>query len=142
MIEIRVVGPPAAQGNHRASKSGHVYETTKNHKPWRAAVSWAAVEARTKMGLASPALRGPVTVEMVFTLPKPKSAPKRRITWPDRKPDLSKLVRSTEDALSDAGIWEDDARVISCWARKVFPGEDADALDVPGAVIRIERPIA
>jgi len=141
MIEIRVISPPVAQGNHRASKSGYIYETTKGHKPWRVAVTCAALEARTKLGLPAPAIGGPVTVEMIFTVPKPKGAPKKRITWPDKKPDLSKLVRSTEDALSDAGIWEDDARVISCWARKVFPDEDTDSLDVPGVVIRIERPI-
>ncbi len=56
----------------------------------------------------------------------------------DRRPDLSKLVRSTEDALSDAGAWEDDARVVECLARKVYAG-DPDALHIPGAVIRIRR---
>jgi hypothetical protein len=47
---------------------------------------------------------------------------------------------STEDALTDAGVWEDDSRVVE-YKRlaKVFPGEDVDALDVPGAVIRISR---
>jgi Holliday junction resolvase RusA-like endonuclease len=78
-------------------------------------------------------------VSMVFTLPKPTSAPKTRKTWPDRMPDLSKLIRSTEDSITDAGLWEDDARIVE-FARmaKVFPGEDADALSTPGVRIRIE----
>jgi crossover junction endodeoxyribonuclease RusA len=76
---------------------------------------------------------------MIFTLPKPKSAPKRRRTWPDKKPDLSKLVRSTEDSLTEVAAWEDDARVVRCLALKVFPGEHPDALGVPGAVIRIRE---
>jgi crossover junction endodeoxyribonuclease RusA len=85
---------------------------------------------------------GPVSVEMIFTLPKPKSAPKLRKTMPDRKPDLSKLVRSTEDALTDAGAWEDDARVVECRSAKRYPGEGPDALDVPGCVIRITEATA
>ena len=48
-------------------------------------------------------------------------------------------MRSTEDALSDAGFWADDARVVE-YGRlaKVFPGEDPDALQSPGVVIRGE----
>lgn len=73
-------------------------------------------------------------------LAKPQSAPKRRRTYPMRTPDLSKLARSTEDALSDAGIWADDARVVE-YSRlaKVYPGEDPDALSSPGAVIEIRE---
>ena len=75
---------------------------------------------------------------MVFTLPKPSSAPKRRRTWPMRKPDLSKLARSTEDALVDAGLLADDARIVEYQRlAKVYPGEDVEALDAPGVLIVI-----
>lgn len=142
-MQITVYGMPAPQGSKRHVGRGIMIESSAKVKPWREAVKWAAITAREDAGLykGSPlgsTMSGPVRVEMVFTLPKPKSAPKKRRTWPDRKPDLSKLIRSTEDALTDAGAWEDDARVVSCVARKVFPGEGPDALDVPGAVIRIE----
>ena len=135
MIEIRVYGSPAPQGSKSfkgKSKTGHaiLVESSRAVKPWREAVKWAAVEVGRRT-------TGTVTVEMTFTLPKPKSAPKGRVTHPDRKPDLSKLVRSTEDALTDAGVWEDDARVIRCMAAKVYPGEGVDSLHIPGAVIRI-----
>ena len=75
---------------------------------------------------------------MVFTLPKPKSAPKRRQTFPATKPDLSKLARSTEDAISDSGLWPDDARVVEYISlAKRYPGEGVDALDRPGCVVKI-----
>jgi Holliday junction resolvase RusA-like endonuclease len=107
-------------------------ESSKKVKPWREAVVWAARE----VGRAK--FIGPVVAEMIFTVRKPKSAPKNRRTWPATKPDLSKLVRATEDALTDAGVWEDDGRVVEYTRQaKVYPGEDRDALDVPGAVIRI-----
>jgi Holliday junction resolvase RusA-like endonuclease len=135
MSTITVIGTPAPQGSKRfvGMKNGHgvMVESSKAVKPWRQSVVYAARESGLKIS-------GPVAVEMVFTLPKPKSAPKSRRTYPDKKPDLSKLARSTEDALSDAGVWEDDSRVVE-YKRlaKVFPGEDPDSLDVPGAVIRI-----
>ena len=139
MLQITVYGLPAAQGSKRflgiKGGKGILVESSKAVKPWRQAVVYAAREALN--GWAG--LMGPLCVEMIFTMPKPKSAPKSRRTWPDRKPDLSKLVRSTEDALTDAAVWEDDARVVSLTTRKVFPGEDPGALGLPGVQIRIWR---
>jgi crossover junction endodeoxyribonuclease RusA len=137
LIEIIVFGTPGPQGSkrfvgHAKSGRGIMIESSPKAKTWREAVKAAAIER-----LGGYSIAGPVRVEMIFTLPKPKSAPKTRKTWPDRKPDLSKLVRSTEDALTDAGAWEDDARVVFCASSKVFPGEHPDARHIPGAVIRI-----
>lgn len=56
----------------------------------------------------------------------------------DKKPDGSKLQRSTEDALTDAGLWRDDARVVEWIGVKAYPGEHPDALHAPGARIRVE----
>lgn len=132
-ITITVHGSPAAQGSKRHLGNGVMVEMSKKIKPWREAVKWAA------LGVMSDHenYKGPVSAEITFTLPKPKSAPKRRKTWPDRTPDLDKLCRSTFDALCQAGAIEDDARIVECICRKVFPGEHPDALTVPGAVIRI-----
>lgn len=140
MIEFVVIGMPAPQGSKKfvgtaANGRGILIESSKKVRPWRMDVKAAAEAVRT----ASGAISGALVVHMVFTLPKPASAPKTRRTWPDRKPDLSKLVRSTEDAISDSGLWEDDARVVRYGTlAKVFPGEDADALPVPGVKVRIE----
>lgn len=140
-IEITVSGSPAPQGSKRHVGAGRMIESSKHVRPWRDAVRSDALLARERWTT----LRGswtpfdePLAVEMVFTVPKPKSAPKQRRTWPMRLPDVSKLARSTEDALTDAGIWRDDARVVE-YVRlaKVFPGEDPDALPAPGALIRI-----
>ena len=117
--------------------NGHAVlaESSKKLKPWRQDVKEAALLAVA--GRAP--IDGPVRARMVFTLPKPTSAPKKRRTWPCRTPDLSKLIRSTEDALTQAGAWKDDARVVD-YSRtaKVFPGEDPEALHIPGVRITIE----
>jgi crossover junction endodeoxyribonuclease RusA len=139
-LVITVYGRPAPQGSKAVvgrDKKGRaiLVESSKKVKPWREDVKAAALVA---MGSPGNGISGPVKVQMIFTMAKPKSAPKRRRTWPDKYPDLSKLVRSTEDALTDVGAWEDDARVIELRTAKVFPGEDPRSLGVPGAVIRIE----
>lgn len=141
---MRIVahGLPAPQGSKRfvgVSKAGRgvLVESSAKVKPWRESVRYAALRAREACGMPAP-LDGPLRVRMVFTLPKPKSAPKRRQTLPDRTPDLSKLVRSTEDALTDAGIWADDARVVECAAAKTYPNEAEQALSSPGVWIEIE----
>jgi len=129
-MTITVYGLPAPQGSKRHVGHGVMIESSKKVKPWREAVKWSAIEQGAMEGID-----GAVEVEMVFTMPRPKSAKKNARA--DKRPDLSKLVRSTEDALTDAGAWEDDARVVTCTARKVYPGDHPDALPVPGAVIRI-----
>lgn len=155
-MRIVVYGSPAPQGSKRHVGNGRMIESSAKVRPWRQDVK-AAAEA-WRFGLCVMSVDGqpvrvidngphrvlalpldyPLRVRMAFTLPKPQSAPKRRQTWPMRTPDLSKLVRSTEDALTDAGIWRDDARVVECVAAKRYPGEGADALDAPGCVIEIE----
>lgn len=129
---ITVIGEPAPQGSKRHVGKGVMIESSKKVKPWRESVVWAAREAGARV-------EGPVEMRIVFTVRKPKGAPKNKRTWPDRKPDLDKLQRSTLDALVTAGAIEDDARVIRINAAKVFPMEGTDALDVPGAVIEIRR---
>lgn len=143
MIRIVVRGTPAPQGSKSfkgMSKAGRAIltESSKKVRPWRQDVKAAAEQLMALSG--GKPIDAPVTVRMVFTLAKPQSAPKRRRTYPMRTPDLSKLARSTEDALSDAGVWADDARVVE-YSRlaKVYPGEDPDALSSPGAVIEIRE---
>lgn len=136
-MTITVYGMPAPQGSKRHVGRGVMIESSKKVKPWREAVKWAVLDAarlHDEDGALKP-IRGPVRISVAFTLPRPKSRPKREL-WPDRKPDLDKLVRSTLDAIVDAGAIEDDARVIEVRAWKVFPGGLA-ALNVPGALIRI-----
>jgi Holliday junction resolvase RusA-like endonuclease len=132
-IEITVYGIPGPQGSKRHVGSGVMIESSKKVKPWREAVKWAFVERYG--GSERPGVSGPVSLEVVFTLARPKSTKRDR---PSVKPDLSKLVRSTEDALTDIGAWEDDARVVVLMASKRYAGSKG-ALASPGAMIRIRE---
>lgn len=81
-----------------------------------------------------------LVMDLVLTVPKPASAPKTRRTWPVSRPDVLKMCRAVEDELKSAAVIHDDARITD-YGRlsKVYPREDVDALDAPGALIRIWR---
>lgn len=131
---IIVHGNPKPQGSKRHVGNGVMIESCKALRPWRTEVKLAALQARG----AAPTLDGPLFARVVFTVPKPTSAPKRRRTYPQTKPDLSKLLRAVEDALTDAGVWRDDARVVEFERlAKVYPDEDPEALSSPGVRITI-----
>lgn len=141
---------PAPQGSKRHVGQGRLLEQSKRVAPWRVAVDQAARAAMTTRhvlkyggrpapGAEPEALDGPLSLEVVFTVRKPASAPKRRVTWPTTRDsgDIDKLLRSTFDALTTAGAIADDSRIVEVVSRKVFPGEGLDALETPGAVIRV-----
>lgn len=151
MIAITVHGHPAPQGSKRHVGNGVMVESSKHVKPWRDAVRSDAVDEIYRLcpdETGAFPLTDPLIVDMVFTFTRPRShyrtgrnahllrdaAP----THPTGPPDLSKLARSTEDALTDAGVWRDDSLVVAYGQlAKVYPGTHPDALDTPGAVIRI-----
>lgn len=68
---------------------------------------------------------GPVALELAFYLPKPKSAPKSR-THCTTRPDLSKCIRSTEDALIGV-LFTDDSAVVDVKASKHYAPEGSAA---------------
>ncbi len=142
-LTITVYGIPGPQGSKKlvgrdGKGRGILVESSKKVKPWRALVYHETLAVMGRDSHDVPAISGPVEVEMIFTLPRPKKIPKGRSHLPDRYPDVSKLARSTEDALVSAGTIEDDGRIVGyrgLWKR--YPGEGVDALDRPGCVIRI-----
>lgn len=125
-ITFRVYGIPQTKGSTKAfMRPGMKHpvitnDNTKN-KAWAAIVSGEAQRHRP------PTLwDGPLRLDMCFNMKKPKSLPKRRLSWPIKKPDLSKLTRSAEDALTGI-IWRDDAQVVSSMQSKRYsdsPGVD------------------
>lgn len=128
ILQFTVHGIPAPQGSKRHIGRGVMIESSAKVKPWREAVKWAALEA---MPPGFVKLDGPLVLSVVFYLPRPKSEKKAVACC--KMPDLSKLIRSTEDALTDAGVWADDARVASIIAEKRYEATD----NPPGAMISV-----
>jgi Holliday junction resolvase RusA-like endonuclease len=115
-----------------------------NHKKthaWRDTVADSAIDAiedwQEATGRPWALLDAPLLVECVFSMARPG---KPKFDRPATVPDLSKLIRATEDALTRI-VWRDDSRVVE-YGRlaKVWAGStDPEALPFPGAQIRIWR---
>lgn len=151
-VTLRVAGIPAPQGNKSAwviwprgagkcptcnrpmgSPRAIVSEGKKGSTGQKALKAWRdAIVAEAQRAGLHETLEGPVRVQIVFALPRPKSYPAWRwLHWV--RPDLDKLSRSTLDGLTTAKVYKDDAQVVELAVRKVY------ALDRPtGATIKIE----
>lgn len=121
-MKFDVVGLPSPQGSKTRMPNGAMLdgkspEAREKHASWRTAVADAA---RTAWN-GQPPIDGPVCVALTFRLPMPKSRPaatrNRGIAWHTVKPDVDKLVRSTLDSLTAAGVITDDARIAYLNAR-------------------------
>jgi Holliday junction resolvase RusA-like endonuclease len=145
-LVITVYGDPKPKGSMRHVGKGRMVEQVAGGKPWREAVKWAALDAREewRVGWLNDHWRpldGPLCCEITYTVRKPASAPKTRVTWPITRSsgDVDKVARNVLDALVDAGVMRDDSQVVELTVRKVYADEGIDALHTPGAVIRIWR---
>lgn len=119
-LSFTVYGTPVPQGSMRAfykqgMKRPIITADNPKTKPWRQEIASVALEAmkgRLKY-------EGPVWLYAEFYFEKPQKLKKgsagRKIT----KPDLSKLIRALEDALT-GHIYRDDAQIVSCMASKYF----------------------
>ncbi len=127
-IEFFVPGIPQPGGSKKGFYNPNmgrviITEDNKRSSPWRAVVSEMAMQA------VSGVLEGPLAVRFDFVVTRPKghygsgkntnvlkrSAP----AFPAVKPDVSKYVRSTEDALKGI-LWRDDAQVVTQAATKRY----------------------
>ena len=76
----------------------------------------------------------PVRIEGEFVMRRPKRMRKGDIDIPHcNKPDLDNLIKSTQDAIVDAGILRDDCIVFSA----VFTKRYANPEEAPHARIRL-----
>ncbi len=130
-FEFEVIGVPVAQGSKRVFGRRLVDANDKTLRPWRATVAAAAVDATPDEWNTS----GIYTVCAEFWFPRPRShfgatgvlRPSRAEPRHAQKPDLDKLCRATLDAMTDAGVWRDDAQVSSLdlskrWTEGARPG--------------------
>ena len=124
---------PAPQGSKRHVGNGRMVEASAKVKPWRFAVSQAALDT------GEPMTDRPVMVQITFMFNRPKShynskgqlkptAPLYKQT----KPDLDKLCRSTLDGLTNV-LLKDDSQVVNLICCKIY----AEKGELPGALITI-----
>lgn len=117
-VDFTVYGQPQPAGSkktlpHRQTGRMVTMDTNRKAYPWKRDVAQAA-------GLAmqgKPLLDGPLSLTLHFYVPRPKghygvhglrpSAP----VYPTTRPDVLKLARSCEDAMSGV-VYRDDAQIV------------------------------
>jgi crossover junction endodeoxyribonuclease RusA len=136
VISFTVFGVASGMGSKRAFVPKGwtrpiITDSNRNLKSWQSLVADAAsraIEERTNWQI----LEGGVRLTMAFYLPRPKSLAKK-ITAHLKAPDCSKLIRSTEDAMSGI-VYRDDSQVIELIAGKFYTGTH----DSPHVNIKVE----
>lgn len=130
-------GEPKAQPRPRAfSRGGHarVFDPG-TAEGWKSQIAIAAKPWIEYAGT----LHGPISVGLMFYMPRPQShyamnkregvrklrpsAPRR----PTKKPDCDNLAKAVLDALTTLGAWEDDKNVIELKIKKHYAFNRRDA---------------
>ena len=128
MIELFVHGKPRTAG----SKSGFLNKVTgkiimtpagKYQKSWMEAVKWAAIEkGYNGKFILEKAIK--LSIQFIFLRPKRHLKKNGELTKSARpyhttRPDLCKLTRAVEDALTGL-IWRDDSQIITHCTSKAY----------------------
>ncbi len=159
-LVITVIGLPVGQGNIRYNRAGRGYHANAaDLKPWRTNIRMTTLRHIDRHDWLGPAKgtgpcrfcgidkddhalfrTSPIQLRAELVVPKPKSAPKRRRTWPTTRTssDWDHLGRAISDALTGV-IWRDDSQIVDGRVRKFFPDDPAAPLRIPGAVIAIKE---
>lgn len=135
MHDFTVVGMPAPQGSKRHVGNGRMVEQGGDRvKFWREAVRATTIQHVTRP------IEGPVLVILDFVFPRPKNHYRSNGALKDwapefhtQRPDVDKLIRSTLDGLTSAGVFDDDCRVAVVQGAKRY----ATAGGLPGARVRL-----
>jgi len=123
-MRCTVYGDPRPKGSWRHVGGGRMVSAARGLGAWERAVR-QAVEHH----LEEPRNHGdPMSVVLVFRLPRPKS--RRGEVWHATRPDIDKLCRAVLDALTGV-VYDDDACVASLQAMSLY----ADATHPPGVTI-------
>jgi len=133
-LKFSVVGVPVPQGSMRSfvvrrKRDGkNVAVTTSDNKKtkgWRQTIANVAALELNRAENKGLFFTGSVELVVSFYLPRPKALltkTKAAQFFPHiKKPDIDKLVRATEDALTSV-VWGDDAQVTDLIARKRYVG--------------------
>lgn len=141
-----VPGVPRPAGSKRAfahRTTGKIVVLDMSGKPgktWRGKVAAAG-----RKHFAGPLLDGPLELWLAFTIPRPKRhyrtgrfsevlRPVCQRELPTGPADVTKLIRSVEDALTKV-IWVDDSQIVKQTATKTY----GDTPGVHVVVRRVER---
>lgn len=144
---VKIHGDPVTQGS-MTCKGRHLPGTHQNLQPDNETElkHWRALVEKAGRALPVTGLVGPLRVQAVHTIERPRTIPLRVRAWPMviGSGDVDKFGRALLDGLAECGVFGNDAQVCHLNVAKRYPDSPsvpwinrADHLDRPGVVIRI-----
>lgn len=138
---FEVAGIPQPAGSKRAFRRGDriiVADANANARPWKDSVIHAA---RSALSCHAPSnallvLGGPLSLSIEFRMPRPRGHYNKKGLKPSAphfhtvRPDATKLLRCAEDAITESGMWHDDAQVAEQHVTKIYAEQ-------PGMTVRV-----
>lgn len=95
--------------------------------------------AKQAMQEAPTPLSGPLELEVIFFMPRPKRLPKGQMEVPHTsRPDTDNLIKSTQDALQMASVVSDDSCFYRVTASKYYADYDTPARAVISIIMAEE----
>ena len=126
---VFVKGIPKAQPRPRMTANGHVYNPD-------SADAWKEEVKAAFTAYSGERITAPVHLRVYFFMPVPKGmkieSKDNRYVPHIKKPDADNLLKAVMDAMTEAGVWKDDALVFWTESTKWY------ASDVTGAEIIVE----
>jgi Holliday junction resolvase RusA-like endonuclease len=122
VYHIFVNGIPKAQPRPRRAANGHFYNPN-------SADAWKeTIKAYFLLYRRSP-ITEPVHLQVSFFLPKPRclKIDESRNVPHVKKPDVDNLLKAAMDAMTEGGVWKDDALVFSTSAEKWYARDKTGA---------------
>ena len=121
-----ILGIPRPQGRPRFARVGKFVKTyeAKEDTHYKENVSAQLVTQNPTY------LTGPVGAHFIFYLPRPISLPKK-IIHHLKKPDLTNLIKGTEDACRGI-LWKDDAQIVMMIITKKYGDPPRVEIEVGG----------
>lgn len=127
-VSFDVLGIPVPQGSKRGFVVGNraviVDDTKVTLREWRSAVAQAAHDESQRLSehYTRPT---PVRVNIEFRFPRPKTQTRaqRSVHWVAVRPDIDKCARAVLDAITAAGLVQDDAQVAQLIVDKTYAEE-------------------
>jgi len=151
-LTIYIPGKAQPAGSKRAfpfkkanGKLGvRVSDDNPHARSWKGDVIVAAAQAMCDAGIDT--LHGPLELHVTFLRSRPAGhfnskgqLNKKGLeeAFPATKPDTTKLLRCLEDALTEAGVWVDDARVVTQYVQKRWGPSDSTLVRVLPAAFEV-----
>lgn len=137
-ITITVLGEPSPEGSTRAfylkklNRTVTTHQNQKSLEAWRNRVATEAQRALEGREWTSDCASAYI-VDVDFVLSRPPSVPEHKRLHPIVKPDIDKLVRAINDALTGI-LFIDDCQVVSMKVSKDYSDDRR-----PGAYIVVSR---